>query len=594
MPGRPHTAASPMSVPLPLPPPTATLEGLAAGHLESEETNAHAVVDASPPPAAEPPSDPLLALAGVFLGGLAFFFLGVDGIKTNLRQLTSRRFRSVMGRLTANAPLAAMWGVVFGAITQSATAVSFIMVGMISSGLLAMRRALLVVSWANVGTVLLVFVAAIDIRAAVLYLIGISGLLIVFDLLKQAHVSARVLLSVGMLLLGLKLMSDATKPFPQFEWFESLAAMIQDSGLLVFLFGVILRLVIQSSSAIVVIGIAFAGAGLLSEEQVLLLMNGTAVGVGGTVFLLSGKARGAARQLALYQGLINAAIGLLLLASYQLEPLLGVPLMRSYVGVEGALQSRLAAAFLAQQLLISLLGTALLPVSDRMLSRLAPTTREERLEKVAFISAASTDDVDTALVLLEKEQARLIAFLPHYLDTVRTDGASRGEASGVSPSRLLEASRRIAAEIRGLEGELAQAKLDTTAAERLLRIQRVQELAAGLQEILFSFAEAAATIDPSSNDEAARLRHNLVESLDMIVQTAVAVFAERDELEIAVLQGMTADRGDLMERIRAIHLAGAEGMAIESRSSLLYLTTLFERIVWMLGQLGRSIRPASA
>lgn len=559
-----------------------------------ESVNAHTVVDASPPPAAESPSDPLLALAGVFLGGLAFFFLGVDGIKTNLRQLTSRRFRSVMGRLTANAPLAAMWGVVFGAITQSATAVSFIMVGMISSGLLAMRRALLVVSWANVGTVLLVFVAAIDIRAAVLYLIGISGLLIVFDLLKQAQVSARVVLSVGMLLLGLKLMSDATKPFPQFEWFESVTAIVQNSDFGVFLFGALLRLVIQSSSAIVVIGIAFAGAGLLEEDQVLLLMNGTAVGVGGTVLLFSGKSRGAARQIALYQGLVNAAIGLLLLGSFYLEPLLGIPMMRSFVAGEETLQSRLAVGFLGQQLLISLLGTALLPVSERILSRLAPITREERLEKVAFINAASTEDVDTALVLLEKEQARLIGFLPHYLDAVRTDGATHGEAAGLSPSRLLDASRRIGAEIRGLEGALAQARLDPTAAERLLRIQRVQEIAAGLQEILFSFAEAAATIDPASGENAMRLRHNLVESLDTIVQTAVAVFVDRDELEIAVLQGMTADRGDLMERIRAIHLAGGDEMAIDARSSLLYLTTLFERIVWMLGQLGRSIRPASA
>ncbi|MFM1890386.1 MAG: hypothetical protein RLZZ565_1143 [Planctomycetota bacterium] len=582
-----------MSASPPLSPPSIDLEGNAVEEAVAESTSATIVVDASAQTSPDPQPDPLLALAGVFLGGLAFFFLGVDGIKSNLRQLTSRRFRAVMGRLTANAPLAAMWGVIFGAITQSATAVSFIMVGMISSGLLAMRRALLVVSWANAGTVLLVFVAAIDIRAAVLYLIGISGLLIVFDLVKQAHVSARVLLSVGMLLLGLKLMSDATKPFPEFEWFESLTAIVHDSTFGVFLFGAVLRLVVQSSSAIVVIGIAFAGAGLLDEQQVLLLMNGTAVGVGGTVFLLSGKAKGAARQIALYQGLINAAIGLALLATYWLEPLLGVPLMRSFVDGDGSLQSRLAVAFLGQQTLIALLGTALLPLSDRILSRLAPITREEQLEQVAFISAASTDDVDTALVLIEREQARLIGFLPHYLDRIRTDGASRGEAAGVSPSRLLEASRRIAAEIRGLEAELAGSKLDSAAAERLLRVQRVQELASSLQEILFSFGEAAASIDASGSEAAAALRHNLVESLDTIVQTAVAVFAEPDELEIQLLQGMTADRGDLMERIRTIHLAGGEGMPIEARSSLLYLTTLFERIVWTIGQLGRSIRPVS-
>ena len=136
-------------------------------------------------------------------------------------------------------------------------------------------------------------------------------------------------------------------------------------------------------------------------------MNGTAVGVGGTVLLLSGKSSGAGRQIALYQGLVNATIGLALLASFYLEPLLGIPMMRGFVVGEGSLQSRLAIAFLGQQLLISLLGTALLPFSERILSRLAPTARGERLDQVAFISAASTEDVDTALVLIEKEQARL-------------------------------------------------------------------------------------------------------------------------------------------------------------------------------------------
>ena len=244
------TAPAPVTV-------TPATSPIVASESRLDESTATVVVPASEvvDTGAAPPPESFTVLLGIFVGGLAFFFLGVDGIKSNLRQLTSRRFRSVMGRLTAKAPLAAIWGLVFGAITQSATAVAFIMVGMISSGLLAMRRALLVVSWANLGTVMLVFIATIDIRAAVLYLIGISGLLIVFEILKKVQLSARVFLSIGMLLFGLKLMSDATRPFPQFEWFGEITTLVQTSTFMIFLLGAMLRVVIQSSSAIVVIGI---------------------------------------------------------------------------------------------------------------------------------------------------------------------------------------------------------------------------------------------------------------------------------------------------------------------------------------------------
>ena len=540
---------------------------------------------------ATPPPESLAVLLGIFIGGLAFFFLGVDGIKSNLRQLTSRRFRSVMGRLTARAPLAAVWGLVFGAITQSAMAVAFIMVGMISSGLLAMRRALLVVSWANLGTVMLVFIATIDIRAAVLYLIGISGLLIVFEIVKRVQLSARVFLSVGMLLFGLKLMSDATKPFPQFEWFGDLTGLVQTSTFMIFLLGAMLRVVIQSSSAIVVIGIALAGGGLFSDEQVLLLMHGTAVGVGATVLILSGKSRGTARQIALYQGVINATIGVALLGVSYLGAWLDLSLLQGLLSGSGDLSGRFALAFLVQQGLIAILGTALLPISGRMLERLAPVTAEERLEQLEYLGAASTDDVDTALVLLSKEQNRLVAMLPQYLASIRSDVDASGDAS-IAPSTRLEAAKRIDAEIRGLSEDLAGMGLDTVAASRLLKLQQLEELAMSLQENLVQFSKTAASIDVESGPTATRLRHNLVEGLDAIMHAAAEAARTGDELDLELLLGMTSDRGELMERIRSIHLTSEGEMPLEVRANLLYLTTLFERIVWTVGQLARSRRTA--
>jgi len=274
----------------------------------------------------------MLELTAIFLGGLAFFFLGVDGIRTTLRQMASRRFRQVMSRMTGRGYLAGVWGLLFGAITQSATAVSFLVVGMISSGLLTVQRALQVVAMANLGTVALVFLAAIDISAAVYYLIGVTGLLITFQVAHRLEVSLRALLNVGMLLLGLHLMKQATAPLPNYAWFGALVAVVQGSAFAGFLLGAFLRVVIQSSSAIVIIGIAFAQAGLLTREQVLLLMYGTAIGVGGSTLLLSSNLQGVPRQIAIFQGLINAFTGLFLLIGDGISATAGLGAFNSLTG----------------------------------------------------------------------------------------------------------------------------------------------------------------------------------------------------------------------------------------------------------------------
>lgn len=536
---------------------------------------------------AEAPAAPGIGLlAGTFLAGLAFFFIGVDGIKQNLRQLTSRRFRAVMGRLASSGPLAAVWGLIFGAITQSATAVSFIMVGMMSSGLLPRRRALLVIAWANAGTAALVFIAAIDIRAAILYLVGASGLAVVFVATRRSEVLLRTLLSVGVLLLGLKFMGDAAKPLPEQPWFGDLGELVRRSGFGVFLLGAVLRLVIQSSSAIVIIGISLVTAGVFEPEQALLLMYGTAVGVGGSVLLLSGSLRGAQRQLSIFQGIVNASVGVLLLGLFAAERLVGVPLLRSLLEVRGpSLDLLLAAAFLLQQGAMGVLGTLLLPWSDRMLDRLSPPTLEEGLERLEFIHDATPEDPDTAVVLLEKEQGRLFAMLPEYLAAVRGDG--REAAKSPPAQRLLAAAQRVGGEIRSLASELAADRIDGVLVDRLLRLQQAQDLVASLHESVCGFAAAAA--QPAPGEVASRLRHNLVEGLDLIVGTLAEARASEDALDAELLVAMTSDRGEMMERIRSADLGAERGVGVEARANLLYMTTLFERSVWITHRLARAL-----
>jgi phosphate:Na+ symporter len=521
-------------------------------------------------------------LLALFLAGLGFFFTGLDGIRNNVKQMTSRRFRAALQRLTRNPALAAIWGMVFGALSQSASAVAFILVGMITSGLMDLRRALLVVTWANLGTVLLVFIAAVDINLAIYALVGVTSLFITFRILRQHQVAVRVLYGVGLLFLGLKLMKEGTVPISEYPWFQSGMTLFQGSAITAFLLGALLRFVIQSSSVIVVIAVQLAAAGLLGESDVRLIMHGTAVGVGLSILMLSARFSGLPRQIATHQALINGTAGLSLAGLFLLERAFGGGLLtRALTDPRlGSTEFRMAVGFLAQQSLVVALGTALGPIAPRVLARLCPPTPVERMASPRYIRDARIDDPGTALVLAEKEQARVLAMVPLMLDARRDGG---GEGAGIPVEELREAARSLHVELAGFLADLLDQELDRTTSRQLLEVEQRQRTIHSLAEAVAEFARSLPTGPRSTY--AAELVTDLTESLHALLSMAGQAAETGDRTMSAMLRQMTYERGDLKEKIRARFVSAPDAMDTREKSTLFHLTTLFERCVWMVNQL---------
>jgi phosphate:Na+ symporter len=519
-------------------------------------------------------------LAVTFLAGLAFFFLGLDFVKTSLKGLANRKFRAIVGRLVASGPLAAIWGAIFGAISQSATAVAFLLVGLVTSGLLPLRRALTVVSWANVGTAALVFVAAIDLRLATLFLIGMSGIAIGLGRTGKFEPLLKSFLGVGLLFLGLKFMKDATEPLPQQAWFEGVAESLNGSLALGLLAGALLRAVIQSSSGIIIVLVTLCVHGVLAPTQTLMCIHGTGIGIGLSVLLLGSGLSGNSRQLAIFQALINAisAVGLaawLFAASGGL-----VPGLLDLVGTADPGRG-LAASFAIQQVLTALVGTALSPRAPALLDRLAPPTLEQSLQKPRFLDESALETPDVALELVEREQRRMLGLVAGLLADVRSDRDPRpGEAP---PAATRSALAALDGEVSGYLAELMRRDAGADARKRILALSDRERT---LAQLATALEDLAAVVGPLRSDASAGpLATSLIESLDTILRTMVDVLERGDELDCMMLTEMTSDRGDLLEQARGavVHRGGTTSPRAEV--DLLLALSLFERTVWLVRQL---------
>src|SRR5437867_995852 len=220
----------------------------------------------------------MLEIFGSFLAGIGLFFTGVKLVSSNLKQMTSRRFRLLVSRWTGNGWRAGLLGAVAGAVTQSASAIAFLIISLISSGLITVRNALPIMTWANVGLSSLVLLATLNIELMILYLIGIAGVCFAFDKPAKSRTAMAALFGIGLLFLGLQTVRMGTAPLEKLSWFQLLLNRTHSSYAFAFVVGALLTFVAQSSVAVSLIAITMTGAGLFTTDQTIMLIYGTNVG----------------------------------------------------------------------------------------------------------------------------------------------------------------------------------------------------------------------------------------------------------------------------------------------------------------------------
>ena len=521
----------------------------------------------------------------LFLTGLVFFFMGLDSVKASLQGLASRSMRRRAARATASPLRAALLGLGFGAVTQSATAVSFVVASLVATRMLALRRGLSLVAWANPGTAALAFLAAVDLRVATLWLLGAVGL----SLRNRATAGMRPALSalfgVGCMLFGLIQLKAAATPAQDAAWFAALSSVLNASFLLAFLIGALLRTVIQSSSGITVILITLCGEGLLTPDHALMTIHGTSVGIALSILLLGRGARGEALRIGYFQAIVNlmagTAMGLLMLASN----LLGLPDLVDLLGSAGlGLKTTLACGFFVQMLACPLAAAAIGGHAPALLARLAPESATVSLAKPAFLSETAAESAEASLGLVAAEQHRMLAAMPGLLAPFHAQGAAEAQRAMREAQTLSESLAALHGEITGFLVEVLERANEPATAHAYLHAGDSQQ---ALGEIAADLSRLAREIAAMPEGSTARMLGGLIaESAEGTLREAILVAAEPGAGR-AHLDAMLDDRRSQMEPIRRIAAQADFGTARE-QASVQYASTLFERLAYLLR---RATRP---
>jgi phosphate:Na+ symporter len=220
----------------------------------------------------------LVAGAGVFLIGCSY-------LSSNLESLGGNKLKGMFKKTSKSKLLGVGVGTLATAVIQSSSATTVMVIGFVNAGLMPLSQAATIIFGANIGTTITGQLVALGltggsaISPSLIFsaLAGIGAMLLSFAKRDGVRKVGGALAGLGMIFIGLSLMSSSMKGFAQLEEVKNFLATFNNPLLLVVV-GACLTAVVQSSSAITSLAITMVVTSLISLNQGIYITMGSNIG----------------------------------------------------------------------------------------------------------------------------------------------------------------------------------------------------------------------------------------------------------------------------------------------------------------------------
>ena len=241
------------------------------------------------------------------------FLYGMNLMSAGLQKVAGDKMRHFLSAMTSNRFKSVTTGLTITSIIQSSSATTVMVVGFVNAGLLALNQAIGVIMGANIGTTvtawfisLLGFKADISILAVPLMAVGF--LLSIAKSEKRRNIS-ELIIGFSLLFLGLSLMKESV---PDLQKTPEVLSFITEwtqhgfwSVLIFLLFGTVLTLVLQSSSATMALTLIMMSLGWIPFHMAAAMVLGENIGTTITANIAAAVANANARRAALAHTVFN-------------------------------------------------------------------------------------------------------------------------------------------------------------------------------------------------------------------------------------------------------------------------------------------------
>lgn len=247
------------------------------------------------------------------LGALGMFLYGMNLMSAGLQKAAGSKMRSFLTAMTSSPFKGVLTGLGITTVIQSSSATTVMTVGFVNAGLLTLAQSVGVIMGANIGTTVTAWLVAwlgfkADISIFAVPLMAVGFILSLSKRDKRRHIS-ELIIGFSLLFLGLSLMKESV---PDLRETPEVLAFIQDwtsfgfgSVLIFLIFGTVLTLVLQSSSATMALTLIMVNMGWIPFEMGAAMVLGENIGTTITANIAAAVGNANARRAAMAHTLFN-------------------------------------------------------------------------------------------------------------------------------------------------------------------------------------------------------------------------------------------------------------------------------------------------
>jgi phosphate:Na+ symporter len=235
--------------------------------------------------------DILKEIIAPVVGGLGIFLLGLEFMERGIQSLSVNRMRELLGKMAGSPVKGVFAGTLITGVIQSSTAMTVMTVGLVNSGVLALRGAIGVIMGANIGTTLGNGLIAMPLGPLGLLFAGIFASLYVFSKSDKTRNIALCCMGFSLVFYGLNLMTGGLKPLREMPQVMSVISGLDASSFVgvvsCALIAALITALIHSSSATIGIVMGLGASGVLEWKTAIAFAIGADLGTTITSWIAS-------------------------------------------------------------------------------------------------------------------------------------------------------------------------------------------------------------------------------------------------------------------------------------------------------------------
>lgn len=418
-------------------------------------------------------------MATVFglLGGLALFIFGMNMMSESLQKVAGDKMKKVLGVLTRNAVCGMLAGALVTAVLQSSSATTILVIGFVSAGLMSLKQGISVIFGANIGTTMTAQLMAFKISDYIMPIVFIGFLIAFIAKKEKVKFVGQTIFAFGLLFVGIEMMGDVMKPLATSPVFINMMEKVSHIPVLGVGVGLVMTLVVQSSSATIAVLQSFAsqagpdGASVIGLVGAIPILLGDNIGTTITAILASIGQSKDAKRCAIAHSVFNITGSFIFI--WIIKPFAKFVEMISPKGNELDVISRqIANAHMSFNIINTLIWLPLLPVMVKIVMFIVRDDKEVSIEdykEKSFLDKNVISQPIAAMYLVSQEirrAGRLVSEMIGNMKATVMNNDSKALAELEKNAKLVtEIDENTVSYISGMfsNGSLTEEQSSTTA-----------------------------------------------------------------------------------------------------------------------------------